>query len=105
MTSCGQATIQHPGAVNATDSNMYDALLTDQAAIEQAKTLVSQYPAIKDPLNKVIASFNTAQTSYKSVHAALVANTSDASTVAKLQADITALQTALSAVLQQAGVK
>jgi hypothetical protein len=75
LTGCGTATVQHPGAINTFDSNSYDALLTAQGALDQART---QYAALTDAqkrtvgpvFNKVIAAFTAAQDAYKAYHGA-----------------------------------
>jgi len=58
----------HPGAANATDSQIYDTLVSIQASIEQAKADFGSLPAAKAPLNKIIASYNAAQDAYRSYH-------------------------------------
>ena len=64
------APIQHPGAINAFDSNAYDALITEQAAIEQAKTNINSFPQFKTQLNNVIAQYNVTMDAYKAYHSA-----------------------------------
>ena len=56
----------HPGAANSTDSQLYDSLVSVQAAIEQARAEFSADPAAKAPLNRVIAAYNAAQDAYRS---------------------------------------
>src|SRR6185369_14413075 len=68
LTSCASAPIQHPGAINAFDSNAYDALITEQAAIEQAKSNINSFPQFKTQLNNVIAQYNVTMDAYKTYH-------------------------------------
>jgi uncharacterized protein YcfL len=69
IVSCSSKRPIHPGALNQSDSVAYDTLLTAQAAIEQAKVEVANYPAAKPFLNKTIVSYNIAQAAYKGYHA------------------------------------
>ena len=87
----------HPGAANTVDSQIYDSLLSAQAAIEQAKSDFGADPAVKPALNRVIASYNAAMDAYVSYHQLAVSGKQlDPSTlqaqVAALTADIVALQ-------------
>ena len=61
-------TPNHPGAINAFDSAAYDTLITVQASINQAKTLVGNYPQFKADLNTAIAAYNTVIAAYKVYH-------------------------------------
>lgn len=54
----------HPGAVSVADSNVYDTLMTCQAAIEQAKVEFGRNPSAKPVLNGAIVSYNTALDGY-----------------------------------------
>jgi len=56
----------HPGAVNAFDSTAYDALVSAQAAIEQAKVGIPQ--SQKALLNKIITGYNKAESAYVAYH-------------------------------------
>lgn len=101
-TGCAKsATTSHPGAVNAFDSNAYDALNSAQAAIEQAKTQLGSTPAAKGALNKVIASYNATMDAYVAYHKAAVAG--GVPDQASLQAELTALITDVAALKTQFG--
>lgn len=69
LSSCARPTVIHPGAINSFDSTAYDTLITEQAAIEQAKTSIAQFPAAKPTLNKVIDQYNVTYEAYKVYHA------------------------------------
>lgn len=97
LVSCGHGAVQHPGAVNAFDSNAYDSLVTAQAAIEQAKTNLP--PQFKTQLNQVIAGYNTAMNAYKTYHSASVQGT--APDPAALQAQIDQLVASVAALMAQ----
>ena len=62
----------HPGAISNLDSYAYDILLTEQAAINQAR---SQYlgntlpAAAKGPLNVAIDQYNSTMKGWQSYHA------------------------------------
>lgn len=82
------ATVSHPGAVNAFDSNTYDALVTAQGAIDTARPLATTATQ-KAILNKVIASYQEAKAAYLVYHnAAVVGGAPDTTTLA---ADIVSL--------------
>ena len=81
----------HAGAANSFDSATYDALVSAQAAIEQAKIGIT---ASKKPLlNQVIAAYNTAESAYAAYHTLAVAGTATAAQQADVQAKISTLQT------------
>src|SRR3954470_7125808 len=65
----GSAAPVHPGAVSATDSPIYDSLLSVQASLEQAKAAFGGDPRAKDSLNRAIVAYNGLQDAYKSWHA------------------------------------
>lgn len=69
LYSCAKPTVIHPGAINSFDSTAYDTLITEQAAIEQAKLSITQFPAAKPTLNKVIDQYNVTYEAYKAYHA------------------------------------
>lgn len=100
LTSCASAPV-HPGAVNQTDSQIYDTLVSVQASIEAAKVEFGAEPAAKAPLNRLITSYNAAQDAYKSYHQLAVAGGSPDATT--LQAMVTALVTDVAAVRAQFG--
>jgi hypothetical protein len=95
LSSCAA---QNPATIQTTtDLNFARTLLAAQTAIDQAKTLVATNPAIKTPLNQVIASYNTAESAYLLYHSAVVAGSSPDATaltaqIAQLSANIVALQ-------------
>lgn len=78
-----------PGAANATDSQIYDALVSVQASIEQAKVEFGSDPRAKAPLNRLITGYNAAEDAYKSYHQLAVAG--HPPDPATLQAQIAAL--------------
>ncbi len=69
--ACGPkaTTITVPGALNNADAQIYQDMHTAQAAIEQAKKDIASFPAAKDPLNRVIAAYNTAEAAYQTYRA------------------------------------
>lgn len=71
LNGCTKATIQHPGAINPTDNAMYDTLVTEEAAINQAKSQINQFPQLKSALNIVIQQYDTSIAAYKVYHTAL----------------------------------
>lgn len=73
LCSCGTAAT-HPGSINKTDSQIYDTLISAQAAIEQAKAVVDPTStAEKLAVNKAIAAYNLAMDSYIAYHKAAAA--------------------------------
>lgn len=107
-TGCAikSTTVTHPGAINAADSTIYDGLLVIQAAIEDAKTRVDKFPALKGPLNaQIIPSYNAAMASYKAYHTSLVAGTPpNTNTETSIQVQLAAITAALASALKSAGV-
>lgn len=101
LTACAPI---HTGAVNAVDSNLYDSLVTLQAAIESAKTQVAVLPALKGPLNnQIIPGYNVAWHAYADYHTALVAGTViDPTTGTKLIAQVQAILAGLNTAIAQA---
>ncbi len=79
------ATVQHPGAINSTDNAMYDALITEQAAINQALTQIGQFPKLKPALNIVIEQYDTSMAAYKVYHVALTQGTNPDPTILQKQ--------------------
>lgn len=73
LSACVRPTVQHPGALNSFDNSAYDTLIVEQAAINQAKTLVKDFPAIKAPLNVAVQEYDTTMAAYKVYHLALAA--------------------------------
>jgi len=70
LTGCAAqnpATVSHPGAINAFDSNTYDALVTAQGAIDAARPFATT-AGQKAVLNKVIAAYNEAKAGYLLYH-------------------------------------
>ncbi len=93
ITGCGTsapATISHPGAINAFDSNVFDALVTIQAGLDEARAQAPMAsPAFRTLLNQAIAAYNTAMNSYKVYHTTASA---DPAAQAALQMQIDALK-------------
>ena len=90
----------HPGAINSFDSAAYDTLITVQASINQAKTLIGGFPQFKGDLNTAIAVYNAAISEYKVYHT----STPTTATTAALQTQLTGLVTQTSALLKNLGV-
>ena len=103
LQGCATATATHPGAINTFDSTAYDTLITVQASINQAKTLIGTYPQFKADLNTAIAAYNVALTAYKTYHQAGSAAATAASTTV-LQTQLAALVAQVSALLKNLGV-
>lgn len=93
----------HPGAINSFDSTAYDTLITVQASINQAKTLIGGFPQFKADLNAAISVYNTTLAAYKIYHTGGSATATTASTTA-LQTQMTTLVTQVSALLKELGV-
>ncbi len=97
LTGCGNpATVTTPPAPQSLDLRLARAFDDAQAALNQSRTLVAAHPAIKDPLNKIIATYNAAQDSYVAFHTTLKAGgTPDPGTleaqIAQISADIATL--------------
>ena len=95
---CGPkaTTVTVPGALNNTDAQIYQNMQTAQAAIEQAKKDIASFPAAKDTLNRVIASYNTVEAAYQTYHATAGPTTPDPvalkAQVSQLMTDIGSLQ-------------
>lgn len=70
ISSCAVPVVQHPGSISAFDSAAYDTLITEQAAIEQAKVNIASFPNLKATLNRVIEQYNTTMNAYKLYHSA-----------------------------------
>lgn len=98
LSSCASGTIQHPGALNSFDNFAYDSLITEQAAINQAKSEIGQFPQAKTQLNNVIVQYDTTLAAYKAYHA-LVAAGKNADSV-QLQTAINSLITNVAALIK-----
>lgn len=97
LTGCSPtATANHPGAVNAFDSQTYDVLLTAQAAIEAAKPLATT-ASTANALNAAIGVYNAAEAAYVAYHQAATAGTATASQQSALQSQVAALKSATAA--------
>lgn len=81
----------HAGAANAFDSATWDALVTIQAGIEKAKTVVT--PDKKALLNQVISVYNKAERTYEVYHSAAIAGTATPAQQAELQTQVDQLKT------------
>lgn len=84
----------HAGAANAFDSGMYDALVTIQAGIEQAKVGVTA--SQKPLLNRIIADYNIAEKAYAAYHAAAASGSATPAQQQALQTQVDALRSSLS---------
>ena len=90
LTGCPQATTTAPAPPKQSlDLTFARSLLDAQTAIEQAKGLVATTPALKDPLNRIIAAYNTAYDAYNVYRLNVMAGGSLDATA--LQAQITQL--------------
>jgi hypothetical protein len=89
LTACGGSAVQPstppPVTQQSVDHQLAGWLLTAQTAIEQAKSLVATNPGIKDPLNRIIASYNTAESGYLIYHQAVVSGASTDATALTAQ--------------------
>ena len=90
LTGCASAVVQHPGALNSFDNFAYDSLITEQAAINQAKTEIAQFPSAKTQLNNVIDQYDATMLAYKVYHASLTQGSNP---------DTTALQTSINSLV------
>jgi len=82
------ATVSHPGAINAFDSNAYDILVSTQGAIDAARPLATT-AGQKAILNKAIAGYNEAKNAYLLYHSQVAAGGNVDTTA--LSAQLTAL--------------
>lgn len=101
-TGCASGTAQHPGSINAFDSQAFDALLTIQAGIESAKVQFANTPAAKEPLDKIRAAYNATMNAYKVYHQAA---SKDPITEADIRLRIDGVKTSLAALLTLFGGK
>lgn len=92
----------HPNQINAFDGAAYDTLITVQAALEEAKTHIAQYPQLKSQLNQAITSYNETMAAYKIYHSAA---SSDPDKQAAIQADIQTLIAGVADLQRSFGVK
>jgi hypothetical protein len=90
MTPSCAKTAVHPGSANTFDSTTYDALVTIQGAIEQAKIGVTD--ANKPLLNKIIAGYNAAESAYTTYHQAALAGNATAAQQTALQNQVASIQ-------------
>lgn len=95
LSACTNPTVQHPGAINAFDNTAYDTLITEQAAIEQAKVNIAQFPQFKNQLNNVIAQYNVTMEAYKVYH-----NAGALGDISSLQSKISSLVTNVAALVK-----
>lgn len=101
MFACAKPVVQHPGAVNAVDNALYDTLLTEHAALTQARMEVPKYPAAVPAFNAVTAQYNATSAAYKIYHAAVAAGGNPDSNA--LNAQVAALVAAVSNLIKQIG--
>lgn len=94
-TGCKTATtVQHPGSINAADSQIYDILVSVRAALVTASTNFGSNPKAVPILNDLRKAFDTADAAYQAYHTAGVAN---ATVEASLNSQLAGLQTQLAA--------
>lgn len=105
-TSACHKQVLRPGAINLTEQGIHDSLRVTQAAIEDAKTRVAQFPELKAVLNnQVIPSYNKAEVAGKAYRTALEKGSPpDQSKEQAIISQITAVNAALAALLQKIGV-
>ena len=104
LADCAKNAVANtPGAINTFDANAYNTLISVQASLTQAKTLITPTtpPAVRTALNAAGAAYNVAMDAYKTYHAALVAGGTPDSTT--LSAQISKLVTDIAAIV--AGLK
>jgi hypothetical protein len=90
LISCAHPTVQTPAPPQSLDLRLARSLADAQAAIEQASALVATKPALKDPVNRVRAAYNTALDAYTVYHHAVVAGgTPDATAIQAQIAELT----------------
>lgn len=102
LLGCG-AQVQSPAPPAGVDLVLAKSLADSQAAIEQAKTLAGSNPGIKDPLNKIIAAYNAAETAYLSYHSAVASGGNP--DPAALQAQVSQLAQNIAALITLYGKK
>ena len=101
MTSCAKPAVVHPGSINSVDNALYDTLLTEHAALTQARIEVPKYPAAVPAFNTITAQYNATAAAYKIYHASVAAGgTPDVNT---LNAQVAALVAAVSNLIKQIG--
>ena len=99
LTGCTSAPVTPPAPTQSIDQQMAGWLLTAQTAIEGLQPLVATYPGLKDPLNRVIVSYNTVESAYLVYHAALAAGgTPDATVLATQIKQLSASVAAVTAI-------
>jgi hypothetical protein len=77
LMACSAHYTVHPGALNATDSAAYDALLIAETTIDQARLQLKagQLPAEAKPvLDALVLSYNAARTAWLTYRGALATN-------------------------------
>lgn len=85
FTSCTRSPVSSPSPVQSIDLTIARSLLDAQTIIEQAKVLVTEKPTLKDPLNKIITSYNSAQSAYLIFHQAIILGKNPDPTVLQTQ--------------------
>ncbi len=107
LVSCGGKIIipNHPGAVNATDNAIYDAILTTRASIVTAQDQFKDNATVTMLLNQsVLPPFNRLEVGYAAYHTALVAGTANPNSLAQLQVQLNSVKAALTEALKGAVV-
>ena len=100
-TACATRGI-HPGAINKTDSDLYDGFLIAQATLNQAKVdfAAGKIPAsAKDEINTAIRAYNVAQETWKAWRSGASKD------YAQLEKDISALTREVAKVIRLRGDK
>lgn len=100
---CAKPVVQHPGALNNVDNVLYDTLLTEQAALNQAKIDVPKYPALVPTFNTVAAQYNATKDAFKTYHGLVAAGGNP--DPAALQAQVAATVASISKLIAQLGGK
>lgn len=67
LSGCG-AKLNHPNAVNQIDDKAYDAILSAQAALDDARPHMGEHPEAKELFNQAAAALNTVEPIYKAYH-------------------------------------
>ena len=100
MTACARHYTIHPGALNMADSAAYDALLTAQAVIDEARSNYErrQLPAgAKELLDTLIHSYNVARNSWLAYRSAIAEKASSNPDFTELNKNLSDLANAVRA--------
>lgn len=100
VSACAAHYAIHPGAINATDSAAYDALLVAETAIDQARLdlKAGQLPSsAKGPLNSLIQTYNVARESWLTYRGAVATSTPPQTYLDQLNKNLSDLANAIQA--------